>query len=211
MNKLKKLICEYCGKLLKTTQKSFCCRRCSAVFRASNPTDATRKKLSDNVKGKNNPMYGVRLTGEDNPFYGKHHTDKSKQMMSDTRQGMYVGENNPFYGKHHTDETKNKIREGNARTRCNYAYDPSAPQPEYRRKAIETYGYVCSGCGCTDGVLYVHHLDGNHYNDDISNLAVLCPGCHNKIHKNNFRGDSTPDEEFTKFVVESRDRRANHD
>lgn len=44
---------------------------------------------SEDVKGKNNPMYG--RTGENNPMYGKR------------------GKGSPNYGKHHTDETRKKI------------------------------------------------------------------------------------------------------
>lgn len=42
---------------------------------------------------------------EDQPFYGKHHTEKTKQKMSEVK----YGENNPFYGKHHSEETKRKM------------------------------------------------------------------------------------------------------
>lgn len=44
--------------------------------------------------------------------------------------------------------------------------------------------YKCENCGC-DGhwqngmiTLHVHHIDGNHQNNDISNLQFLCPNCH---------------------------------
>lgn len=26
--------------------------------------------------------------------------------------------------------------------------------------------------------LELHHIDGNHYNNDLSNLQILCPNCH---------------------------------
>lgn len=51
--------------------------------------------------GKQNPMYGVHRYGEESPHYGKHHTDETKQKMSDVKKNMYSGEKNPFYGKHH--------------------------------------------------------------------------------------------------------------
>ena len=47
-----------------------------------------RRKVSDSKKGKNNPMYGISLSGSKNGMYGK------------------TGELNPFYGQHHTEETK---------------------------------------------------------------------------------------------------------
>lgn len=44
--------------------------------------------------------------------------------------------------------------------------------------------YKCCKCGCDghwqDGViaLQLHHIDGNHQNNDLSNLQFLCPNCH---------------------------------
>lgn len=48
-------------------------------------------------------------TGENNHFYGKHHTEETKQKMSEAHEGI----KNPMYGKHHTAETKRKISEAN--------------------------------------------------------------------------------------------------
>lgn len=46
--------------------------------------------------------------------------------------------------------------------------------------------YKCSKCGNTGTwlndklILEVHHIDGNHFNNDISNLCLLCPNCHSQ-------------------------------
>lgn len=32
---------------------------------------------------------------------------------------------------------------------------------------------------------HIHHIDGNIYNNDISNLIILCPSCHMKTHQEN--------------------------
>lgn len=69
---------------------------------------------------------GRKLFGEENPFYGKHHTDETKQTISEKNTGRKVsdeerkmrsqinkGSKNPFYGKCHTDETKKKIKDTN--------------------------------------------------------------------------------------------------
>ena len=42
---------------------------------------------------------------EKNPFFGKHHSDKSKRMMSEARKGKIAG----MFGKHHTEESKKKM------------------------------------------------------------------------------------------------------
>ena len=62
--------------------------------------------------------------GRKSPFYSKHHTEETKNKMSETRKGKHhteetrkklsetrKGKKHPFYGKHHTEETKNKMSE----------------------------------------------------------------------------------------------------
>lgn len=41
----------------------------------------------------------------------------------------------------------------------------------------------CECCGLTQWqgvelVLELHHKDGNHYNNNLNNLVILCPNCH---------------------------------
>ena len=66
--------------------------------------ESTRKKLSEYFKGRYvgelNPMYG--RCGELNPFYGKHHTEKTKQKLSEINKGR----ESTFKGHHHTKEAK---------------------------------------------------------------------------------------------------------
>ncbi len=54
----------------------------------------------------------------------------------------------------------------------------------------------CEICGLTDLwldkpiVLELHHIDGNRYNNDLTNLQILCPNCHSQTHnyrRRNFR------------------------
>jgi hypothetical protein len=40
----------------------------------------------------------------------------------------------------------------------------------------------CEICG-KDGRLDVHHIDGNHQNNELNNLIVLCRSCHMKQHR----------------------------
>lgn len=46
----------------------------------------------------------------------------------------------------------------------------------------------CEICGKSgdDVTLELHHIDGDHYNNELSNLQILCPDCHSKT--DNFRG-----------------------
>ena len=45
----------------------------------------TRMKMSESLKGENNPMYG--RTGKKNPFFGKRHTEESRKKMSEALKG----------------------------------------------------------------------------------------------------------------------------
>ncbi len=54
----------------------------------------------------------------------------------------------------------------------------------YRQVALSHYGSKCNRCGYIEhiGVLQVHHQDRNRTNNDLSNLEVLCPTCHEVHH-----------------------------
>ena len=56
-------------------------------------------------KGGFAPMYGDK-----NPFYGKHHSDTTKNKISNSLIGKMAGENNPMYGHVWTEEEKEKQR-----------------------------------------------------------------------------------------------------
>lgn len=49
----------------------------------------------------------------------------------------------------------------------------------YRKQAFNAYPHICVYC-CfgVPGVLEVAHLDQNHKNNSVDNLALLCPTCH---------------------------------
>ncbi|DBA34962.1 TPA_asm: HNH endonuclease [Caudoviricetes sp. vir524] len=52
------------------------------------------------------------------------------------------------------------------------------------RKKITISKKTCSKCGrvCAPHSLEIHHIDGNHQNDDLNNLEVLCTLCHREFH-----------------------------
>lgn len=49
------------------------------------------------------------FSGENNPFFGKHHTDETKNKISQSRKGKTSGINHPLYGQHHSQDTLNKM------------------------------------------------------------------------------------------------------
>lgn len=58
-------------------------------------SETRRKLLHKRFIGKNNPMYGIRLTGEKNHMTGKKHTKESLLKMKKVK----LGENNPNYNR----------------------------------------------------------------------------------------------------------------
>lgn len=56
------------------------------------------------------------------------------------------------------------------------------------KEKLFTLGYKekkCECCGITEWqgkplTLELHHIDGNHYNNGLSNLQILCPNCHSQ-------------------------------
>ena len=52
----------------------------------------------------------------------------------------------------------------------------------------------CEICGLSEWlgkplILELHHKDGNHYNNNLNNLMILCPNCHSQTEF--FRGRNT--------------------
>lgn len=81
-------------------------------------SEETKKKIGQAnktaLKGKTHSTewsqkMSKKFSGEGNPFYGKHHTELTKQKISENRKGKLIGKQHPMYGKHHTEETLQQI------------------------------------------------------------------------------------------------------
>ena len=82
-------------------------------------TEESKRKISEALKGENNPNYGKTLSketrkkisetlkGENNPNYGKTLSKETRKKISEALKG----ENNPMLGKKHSKETRKKISE----------------------------------------------------------------------------------------------------
>ena len=51
------------------------------------------------------------------------------------------------------------------------------------KRLKEIRDWKCEMCGLNEWMgktlpLEVHHIDGNNYNNELSNLQILCPNCH---------------------------------
>lgn len=51
-------------------------------------TEETKRKMSEERRGENNPMYG--RTGEKSPTYGRKHTEEELKKMSETHKGKIL-------------------------------------------------------------------------------------------------------------------------
>ena len=58
---------------------------------------------------KQRELISEMFKGEGNPFYGKHHTEETKQLISEHRKGKRAGEEHPMYRKHHTKDSLQKM------------------------------------------------------------------------------------------------------
>ena len=90
-------------------------------------------------------------------------------------------------------------------------YDYSRFQPNSKLRSadalaalVKLRGRKCEKCGLQEWQgqkipLQVHHIDGNHYNNVIDNLQILCPNCHAQTDTyagHNKNRVSISDEEF---------------
>lgn len=79
-----------------------------------------------------------------------------------------------------------------------------------RKNYIESKPYACEICGISEWnnkpiSLTVHHVDGNHFNNDFSNLMLLCPNCHSQTEnfcsKNRKKYSNITDDIFLRALL----------
>lgn len=154
------MLCEYnCGREAKYTLKNgkHCCES------SSNKCPAIKAKNSEGVKKAHNE--------------GIYDSWKSSKSNLDALNKGHLT---------HSINMKEKAKD---------LFKKDSPlRSEYiRSHMINTFGFEekCYRCERTEWEnekipLEVHHIDGDHYNNEISNLIFLCPNCH--ALTDNFRG-----------------------
>ena len=107
---------------------------------------------SEDVTGEKHPLYGKR--GKDSPRYGKHHTDATRQNISQAMKGRTLsdehrkklsqarkGKNNPNYGKHFTLSEEHKKKISQAHKGENNSFYGKHHTEETRQKLSQAKNY----------------------------------------------------------------------
>jgi len=127
--------------------------------------EATNKKIGYNIKSQGQKIYD-RLNGIKHPMYGKHHTNETKNKISQKMKGnklsektknkisesllkngrsekenlkqskRMIGKNNPMFNKKHSDQTKKKM----SKNHCNFlgTKNPNFGKGKYVYKFVNT-------------------------------------------------------------------------
>lgn len=140
------------------------------------------------------------IPGHSKSFKGKHHSEESKQKISDSRIGKYGGENHSMYGKHHSEEAKKRMSDAHigkySGEKCSawkggISFEPYCFKfnDEFKERVREFFDRKCVICGRTESgnkrKLDVHHVDYNKNtccDNSIPLFVTLCMSCHPKTN-----------------------------
>ena len=90
---------------------------------------------------------------------GKHLSKETRQRMSNLMKGRFIGRNNP-------------------------RYNPNDIRNHYNKEFTNIRNTVKQQCEICSSIksLCIHHIDKNYSNNELSNVMIVCRGCHNRIH-----------------------------
>ena len=140
------------------------------------------RTLTDEQKEKISKSVADHLEENGHPFEGKTHTDESKQMMSEAKQG----ESHHFYGKSRPDFAKKVSGEKNPSWKGGvteeYDFRKSSEWKKFSFNLKEQSDWTCGSCGehGSNAEIQSHHAipvsDGGKKYDNI--FIILCKQCH---------------------------------
>lgn len=85
-----------------------------------------------------------------------------------------------YYSRPEQKEKKKAYdRERYGRTRDRYK--KTRAEHTYPHRFVYKGDWTCSVCGAMDD-LVIHHINGDHHDNDASNLQCLCRSCHARHH-----------------------------
>jgi hypothetical protein len=127
-------------------------------------TEEYKKKLSERVKGKGNPMYGKGRIGKDNPMFGKKRTLEARKKTSDKLKG----DKHPCW--------KGGLTEKNQAIRSSFEYKL------WREAVFKRDNWTCIWCGYKGKELQADHIKPfalfPELRFSIDNGRTLCKKCH---------------------------------
>ena len=87
-----------------------------------------------------------------------------------------------FHKKTCSRSCANKQRAG-IKYKMNRPRDKVVYQQGLKLRLLKVRGEKCERCGYSKvQILQVHHKDGNRNNNNLENLALICPNCHYEEH-----------------------------
>lgn len=105
-----------------------------------------------------------------NVHKGKYVSDKTRQILSETRKGKYIGKNNYMYGRHHTEDVKEKISKSRKEK---YSKEN---HPCYGKYGKESNHFKSVICLTTKRIFPTIKEASKFYECDASRISQCCKG-----------------------------------
>jgi len=138
----------------------FCSKRCACSFATRNNREQINAAVSNKLRGRKVGGHGFKVGYDPNRGITGPSAEAVKAKISESVQAYF--------------------REKIAST----PFDQLS-RVEKKKAVLAEQGGVCLRCGLNEWLgepltLELDHADGNHSNNDRSNLRVLCPNCHSQ-------------------------------
>ena len=140
----------------------FCSEKCARSFSTKAKRKEINKKVSKKLKGNRPPLKNITF-------------EELRKRISDGRKGKGLGRRTDI-NLYISNKLKAKntyfrdrlIEEGLLKNECNRC----KLKPKWNDKKL---------------ILQLHHKDGNHFNNHLDNLEILCPNCHTQTDNFSWR------------------------
>lgn len=190
-----------CGKIVEI-------RSCSLINGSTKSCGCLQKERASKILHKD-------IKGKNHWNWGKHWGKETKNKISNSLKGKLTGEKNPFYGKTHTERVRQIVSESNKKrvgelsgnwkggiTPLNFQIRDNFKSRQWHSDIFTRDNFTCQECGDdTGGNLNAHHIKSlsfllQKYEIinlkqaivceelwNINNGVTLCIECHKKEHE----------------------------